>query len=205
MILGVIGGVEGDYGKAESTLRDALAFASSAGDERMVREALAMLGWVALARRDYKQARVVIGQGLELSRRAGDARGIFYGTGNLGHVAARQGHFDEALQLFREALLIGRQQDLQSEADTLQEVAAVAAAQRRYEEAAVLLGAAEGLREGIEAEQEEVAQALREETLSILRGNLEEDHCAGAEERGRRMTLDQAVEYAVQFIDSKSA
>ena len=120
-------------------------------------------------------------------------------------MAARQGHFDEALQLFREALLIGRQQDLQSEADALQEVAAVAAAQRRYEEAAVLLGAAEGLREGIEAEQEEVARALREKTLSILRGNLEEDHYAGAEERGRRMTLDQAVEYAVQFIDSKSA
>ena len=203
--LGVIVAVEGDYGEAESTLRDALAFASSVGDERMVREALAMLGWVALARQDYTQARAVIGQGLELSRRAGDARGIFYGTGNLGHVAAREGRFDEALQLFREALLIGRQQDLQSEADALQEVAAVAAAQRRYEEAAVLIGAAEGLREGIEAEQEEVARALREETLSILRRNLEEDDFVAAWERGRAMTLEQAVEYAVQLIDSMSA
>jgi predicted ATPase/class 3 adenylate cyclase len=202
MILGVVGGVEGDYGKAESTLRDALAFASRVGDERMVREALAMLGWVALARQDYTQARAVIGQGLELSRRAGDARGIFYGTGNLGHVAAREGRYEEALQLFRESLQIGRQQDLQSEADTLQEVAAVAAAQRRYDEAAVMLGAAEGLREGIEAEQEEVARTLREETLSILGRDLEEDHFAAASERGRAMTLDQAVEYAVQFIDS---
>jgi len=200
--LGVIGGVEGDYGKAESELREALAFASREGDERNVREALAMLGWVALARRDYAQARAVIGEGLELSRRAGDARGIFYGTGNLGHVAAREGSFDEALQLFRESLLIGQQQDLQSEADGLQEVAAVAAAQRRYEEAAVLLGAAEGLREGIEAEQEEVARGLREETLSILRRNLEEDHFAAASERGRAMTLEKGVAYAVQFIDS---
>ncbi len=203
--LGVIGGVEGDYRKAESTLRDALAFASRAGDERNVREALAMLGWVALARQDYTQARAVIGEGLELSRRAGDARGIFYGTGNLGHVAAREGCFEEALQLFRESLLIGRQQDLQSEADGLQEVAAVAAGQRRYEEAAVLLGAAEGVREGIEAEQEAVARGLREETLSILRRNLEEDHFAAAGERGRQMTLEQAVEYAVQFIDSTSS
>jgi tetratricopeptide (TPR) repeat protein len=202
VVLGVVGGIEGDYGKAESMLRDALAFASRAGDERNVREALAMLGWVALARKDYPQARTVIGQGLELSRRAGDARGIFYGTGNLGHVAAREGRYEEALQLLREALLIGQQQDLQSEADGLQEVAAVAAAQRHYEQAAVLLGAAEGLREGIEAEQEEVARGLREETLSILRGNLEEDHFAAAEDRGRRMTLEQAVKYAVQFIDS---
>ena len=170
----------------------------------MVREALAMLGWVALARQDYTQARAVIGQGLELSRRAGDARGIFYGTGNLGHVAAREGRFDEALQLFRESLLIGQQQDLQSEADGLQEVAAVAALQRRYEESAVLLGAAEGLREGIEAEQEEVARALHEETLSILRRGLEDDDFAAASELGRAMTLEQAVEYALQFIDSTS-
>jgi tetratricopeptide (TPR) repeat protein len=204
MILGVVGGVEGDYGKAESTLREALTFASRAGDDRMVREALAMLGWVALARRDYTQARAVIGEGLELSRGAGDARGIFYGTGNLGHVAAREGRYDEALQLFRESLLIGRQQDLQSEADVLQEVAAVAAAQGRYEEAAVSLGAAEGLREGIQAEQEEVARGLRDETLSILRRNLEEDHFEAAGERGRQMTLEQAVEYAVQLIDSTS-
>ena len=41
--LGVIGGVEGDYGKAESELREALAFASREGDERNVSEALAML------------------------------------------------------------------------------------------------------------------------------------------------------------------
>lgn len=202
MILGVLDGVAGDYGKAEPALRDALAFASRAGDERNVREALAMLGWVALARKDYAQARTVIGQGLELSRRAGDARGIFYGTSNLGHVAAREGRYEEALQLLREALLVGQQQDLQSETEALQEVAAVAAAQRHYDQAAVLLGAAEGLREGIEAEQEEVARGLREEALSILRRNLEEDHFAAAEERGRRMTLEQAVEYAVQFIDS---
>jgi len=202
LILGVVCGVEGSYEKAESMLQDALAFASRAGDERNMREALAMLGWVALARKDYPQARTVIGQGLELSRRAGDARGVFYGTGNLGHVAAREGRYEEALQLLREALLIGQHQDLQSEADGLQEVAAVAAAQRHYEQAAVLLGAAEGLREGIEAEQEEVARGLREETLSILRRNLEEDHLVAAGERGRRMTLEQAVEYAVQFIDS---
>jgi predicted ATPase/class 3 adenylate cyclase len=202
MILGVLDGVAGEYGKSESALRDALAFASRAGDERNVREALAMLGWVALARKDYHQARTVIGEGLELSRQAGDARGVFYGTGNLGHVAAREGRYEEALQLLREALLVGQEQDLQSEADGLQEVAALAAAQRHYEQAAVLLGAAEGLREGIEAEQEEVARGLRVETLSILRRNLEEDLFAAAEERGRRMTLEQAVEYAVQFIDS---
>jgi predicted ATPase/class 3 adenylate cyclase len=205
LILGVVCGNRGDYRNAESKLRDALGFASRAGDERNVREALALLGWVALARQDYTEARAVIGQGLELSRRAGDTRGVFYGTGNLGHVAAREGRYEEALQLFRESLLLGHQQDVQSEADGLQEVAAVAAAQHQYEQAAVLLGAAEGLLEGAEAEQEEVARGIREETLSILHRKLEEEQFAAAREGGRAMTLDQAVEYAVRFIDSAQA
>jgi predicted ATPase/class 3 adenylate cyclase/Tfp pilus assembly protein PilF len=200
--LGVGYGIERDYERAETTLREALALASRADDERYVREALSMLGWVALARRDYTQAREVIGQGLELSRRAGDARGIFYGTGNLGHVAAREGHYEEALQLLREALLVGLRQDVQSEADTLQELTTVAAAQRHYEEAAVILGAAARLFEGAEAVQEEVARDLREETLSVLHHNLAEEDFAAAWKRGGAMTLEQAVAYAVQFIDS---
>ena len=161
-----------------------------------------MLGWAALAQRKYAQAREVIAQGLELSRRAGDARGIFYGTGNLGHVAAREGRYEEAAQLLREALLIGQHQDVQSEADGLQELSALAVAQRHYEEAAVLLGAAAALLEGAEAVQEEVARDLREETVAALHRNLEEDDFTAAWERGRAMTLEQAVAYAVQFIDS---
>ncbi len=201
-ILGIVSGVGGDYEEAESLMREALAVFSRNGDERNVREMLAMLGWAALARRDYPQARSVIGEALELSRQAHDSRGVFYGTGNLGHVAAREGRFAEALQLFREALLIGQQQDLQSEADTLEEVAAVAAAQLRCEQAAVMLGGADALREGTGAKQELVGQALREETLSILRGNLEADRLAAALERGQAMTLEQSVAYAVQFIDA---
>jgi len=202
VILGVGSGVEGDYEKAESMLREAFALATRAGNGRYVREALSMLGWAALAQRKYAQAREVIAQGLELSRRAGDARGIFYGTGNLGHVAAREGRYEEAAQLLREALLIGQHQDVQSEADGLQELSALAVAQRHYEEAAVLLGAAAALLEGAEAVQEEVARDLREETVAALHRNLEEDDFTAAWERGRAMTLEQAVAYAVQFIDS---
>jgi predicted ATPase len=202
--LGISAGVEGEYEEAESLLREALAFATNAGNGRYEREALAMLGWLALAQRKYPEAREVIEQGLELSRRAGDARGIFYGTGNLGHVAARQGRYEEALELLRESLLIGQHQDIQSEADGLQELSTVAVAQGHYDEAAVLLGAAEVLLEGAEAVQEEVARTLREETLATLHRNLDEDDFTAAWERGRAMTLEQAVAYAVQFIDSSA-
>jgi predicted ATPase/class 3 adenylate cyclase len=202
-VLGTTSGVGGDYERSESLLREALAVFSHSRDERNVRETLALLGWVALARRDYAQARPVIEEALELSRRADDSRGVFYGVGNLGHVAAREGRFEEALQLLREALLIGQQQDIQSEMDTLQDVAAVAAAQRYYEQAAAMLGGADALREGTEAEQELVAKALREETLSILESNLEADQLTAAWERGRAMTLEQVVAYAVEFIDAK--
>jgi predicted ATPase/class 3 adenylate cyclase len=202
VILGVCSGIDADYEQAESMLREALALATRAGDGRYVREALSMLGWVALAQHKYKEAREVIGQGLELSRRAGDARGIFYGTGNLGHIAAQEGRYEEALQFMREALLIGQQQDVQSEADGLQDLSTVAVAQRHHEEGAVLLGAAEALLEGAEAVQDEVGRDLRDETLAILHRNLEEDAFTAAWGRGRAMTLEQAVAYAVEYIDS---
>jgi predicted ATPase/class 3 adenylate cyclase len=200
--LGVGSGIERDYEQAESQLREALALARGAGNGRYEREALSMLGWLTLAQHKYTEAREVIGEGLELSRRAGDARGIFYATGNLGHVAAREGRYEEARKLLREALLIGQHQDVQSEADGLQELSTVAVAQGHYEEAAVLLGAAEALLEGAEAAQEEVARTLREETLAILHRNLEHDDFTAASDRGRAMTLEQAVAYAIQFIDS---
>jgi predicted ATPase len=203
LILGISRGTEGEYDRAESLLRKSHEIFLRSGDERNVREALAMLGWLALAREDYAQARVVIGEGLELSRQADDLRGIFYGVSNLGYVAAREGRYDEALPLLREALLLGQRQDVQSEAETLHDVAMVGAAQRHYEQAAVLLGAAQALREGTEAEPDVVTQAREEELLSTLRANLEEDPFVEACERGRVMTLDQAVSYAVQFIDSR--
>jgi hypothetical protein len=105
----------------------------------------------------------------------------------------------------REALVIGREQDQQSEAEGFTELAGVATAQRRYEEAGVMLGAASALREGAEAKQDPVSRDVLEETLSTLRGNLDEDDFTAAWERGRAMTLEQAVEYAVEFIDSRQA
>ena len=203
--LGIIRATEGDLEGAEMLLREALDIFSSLGDERDVREVLSQLGYVVMARRDYEQARAVIGEGLQRSRRAGDLRGIFYAVGNLGHVAAREGKFEEALQLLREALVIGQKQDLQSEAEQFVELAAVAVEQGRYEQAAVMLGAAEALREGTEATADPVSAAVREETTSILRRELDEDTFAQARERGRVMTLEQAVKYAVGYVDATLA
>ena len=202
VILGVNAGTRRDFADSHSILREALALAQREGNDRFVRESLAMLGWVTLAQKDYAEARKVLAQGLELSRAAGDARGIFYATANLGHVAAREGRYDEALQFLREALVVGLHQDLQSEADVLQELSSVAAALGHYEETAVLLGAAERLFEGAEAAREDVSQAVLDETLSRLREALPAGEVEAAWQRGRAMTLEQAVAYAVDFVDA---
>jgi tetratricopeptide (TPR) repeat protein len=205
VMLGVTSANQHDFAEAESLLREAIELAEREGNERLVRESLSMLGWVALAQRDYTEARRVITKGLELSRAANDARGVFYATGNLGHVAARQGRYQEALPLLREALVVGLHQDLQSEADGLQELSAVAVALRHYEQGAVLLGAAESLLEGAEAVQEEIARGLRDETLSMLQNNLTDGEFAAAWKRGQGMTLEQAVAHALEFVDAVTA
>jgi predicted ATPase/class 3 adenylate cyclase len=203
LALGINAGDAGDHDRSESLEREALAAFSEAGNQRLVRETLGMLGFLAIARHNFAQARAVLEEALELSREAGDVRGVLVGAGNLGHLAVRESRFEEAFPLMREALLLVHQQfDVQGVADTLEDIAAGAAAELHCEQAAVMLAGADVLREGAEAVLEPVGQALREETLSLLRRNVPEDELAAARHRGRGMTLDQIVSYAVQFIDS---
>jgi predicted ATPase/class 3 adenylate cyclase len=203
LLLGIIAVDAEDYDRAESLQREAQVVFSRSGNDAAVRETLGMLGFLMIARHDYAQAHSVIEEALRLSRQADDSRGVLLNVANLGHLSAREGRFQEALPLMGEALQRTRQQfDVQGVADTLEDIAAVAAALLHHEEAAVMLGGADALREGMEGVMEPVGLALHEQTLASLGSNLEADRFAAAWEQGRGMSLDHAVAYALEFIDS---
>jgi tetratricopeptide (TPR) repeat protein len=162
-----------------------------------------MLGFLAIARGDYASARSTIEEALAMSRRAGDQRGISVNVANLGFLSAWQGRFEEALPLLRESVLLAHELlDVGGVASQLEDIAAVAAARSGCEQAAVMLGGAEVLYEATGSAFLPVQHEQHARTVSILRRELDTDQLARSWDRGRKMTPDQLVAYAVEFIDS---
>lgn len=131
--------------------------------------------------------------------------GIAAGTGNLGALLGEEGRIQEALPLLREGLLLSHEL-LHSPwvLSGLYDIAAAMASQQDHEGAAVILGGAEALREsiGLVLEREPVAHKAREETVSILRRELDADRLRRSWAEGRGMTPDQLVVCTVEWIDS---
>ncbi len=203
--LGIVVGNRGELESAESLEREALTVFSQSGNDREVRETLGMLAWISIARRDYSSARSAIEEALALSREAGDRRGILVNVSNLGHVLGREGQFEEALGPLRESILLAHEQlHVSGVANQLEDLAGVAAGLGKCEVAAAILGGAEALFERTEAafDADPVGRKQHEETLARLEQELDEGRLLDFWDRGRKMSLDGLVAYAVEFIDS---
>ena len=202
LALGVSHGTAANFERADELEREALVIFAATGNERQERQTLGLLAWIAIARGDYREAQGLCETALRMSREAGDDRGVVLALGNLGHALARQGNLDEAVRLQYEALGVSRDHlDFSGVADGLIEIASLAVASRRYEEAAVMLGASTALREEAEVALDLVAEDMYVEALNVLQAELGSGALASAIARGRLMPFDQAVEYALTSID----
>ena len=202
LALGVAEGTAGNFERAEQLEREALSMFARAGNERQLRQTLGLLAWVHIAQRNYVEAQDLCERALDMARDADDDRGVVLALGNLGHVLARQGRIEEAFVHECETLRIARRlMDVSGIADAFLELASIAAARCAYERAVVLLGASSALRETAEVALDLVAEGQLVETEDIVRTEVEPDELLAATARGRHMTLDEAVEYAVASID----
>ena len=111
----------------------------------------------------------------------------------------REGDWQRALGRLGESLEVRREiGDMGGSAWCLERVAEVALAQGHLRKAASLLGAASALRASIGSVADPVDQPENESRLAALRAQLGEAQFAAAWEEGRKMTLDQAIAYALK-------
>src|SRR5262249_20772687 len=104
-----------------------------------------------------------------------------------------------ARSLYAESLVIRRElEDKRGIAECLEKIAGLAALQRQPKQAARLLGSAESLRATIDAPLPPMEQATYDSEVMALRTRLSEEEFTDAWQDGRTMTLEQAVEYALQ-------
>ena len=117
---------------------------------------------------------------------------------NLSALAREAGNLSLARSLCAECLTLARpREDPAHVADAVEECAALAQAEGKPPRAARLAGAADRVREAFPEVRLGEEKATHEQTLAAARAALGEDAFSAAWEAGRAMTLDEAVEYAL--------
>ncbi len=198
--MGLVALEQGDYSVARGVFGESLAILRELRDQRGMALALGNLGIVTMEQGDYAGARGLQEESLSICRELGDRRGIAVALNNLGLVAWSQGDYVAARGLDEESLLLFRELgERRGIAYTLEALAALAAAEGTPRRAARLWGAAEQLREEIGSALPPNNLKEREQQVAASRAALADDIAFDAAwEEGRALTLDQAMDLALE-------
>ncbi len=188
----------GDYGRAEILLEESIALYREMGNDLGAAWALRHLGMSAVNQGDHRRARELLTQSLVLFQEMDDKDGIAYTLTGLGSVARHEAANDQAVGFYGEALTMSRA--IRSQWVTVEclfGLAAVSGSQGVPGRAARLFSAAEALREAIDYLLPARERAEFEQARAASRAALGEHVFTSVWTDGRAMTLEQAIEYAL--------
>jgi predicted ATPase/DNA-binding SARP family transcriptional activator len=189
---------QGDCAQAEALCNECLPVARRAGARGYVASLLRILGIIAFHRGELDHAEGLLQESLELFRQMKSRLGVAACLTDLGTLVLQKGDIEQALAHHREGLRLKRPIPHRlGITRSLQGLAAVAVAAGRPGRAARLLGAAEALHEVIEAPLPPVEQPIWERDAAAAREALGDEAFAAALAEGRTMTMEQAVEEAL--------
>jgi predicted ATPase/DNA-binding SARP family transcriptional activator/Tfp pilus assembly protein PilF len=195
--LATIAALQGDIASARQLFAESLSLSRAVGDAKVTGVALNDLGLLEVFEGNYAEASALLKECLAINRTLRYPFGISRALNNLGIVALGEGHADEAHRLFSESLRMKRNAGRWAGIPwTLAGLAGVAAAQGQRERAARLFGAAAAGREPIGND----LPPDFAERVAALRPAMGEQAFAAAWAAGSSMSLQQAVEYALEEI-----
>ncbi|MEA2595447.1 MAG: hypothetical protein QOF01_1916, partial [Thermomicrobiales bacterium] len=204
VMLGHIARAGGDSGEALARYREARPFFDAAeGHELFKRHALAMLlagiGAAEFGRGDLDAARRATGEAQAIWRDRGDKWGQGIAALNHGAIELRANDVDAAAGHYREGIVFHRELgDKAAVAEGLGGAARVLLARGNHEGAARLFGAVEAL-VGTEGHPGPAMIMLdRADPLDRLREAIGADGFASAWEAGSALTMDDAIEMALE-------
>jgi tetratricopeptide (TPR) repeat protein len=210
---------QGDYTSARSLYEESLNLARELGDKAGVAISLNNLGLVAYLQGDHTSARSLYEESLALKRELGDKRGVAISLSNLGLAALEQGDYTSASSRFEESLTLRRELgDKWGIALSLAGLGGVAVAlgsagnsrnaqgsttgaigeSGEIEMGVRLLGVVEALLGSIGAVLEAEDRLPYERAVASARALLGAGEFERLRALGHAMTMEQAIEYALQ-------
>jgi predicted ATPase/class 3 adenylate cyclase len=185
------------YETARSLYLEALTINRELGYQAGAAINLGNLGNVAYHQADYPQSIGFHEESLALSSASGDRRGMANTLCNLAAALRCQGDPERAVTLYRESLSLHRELgDSRGIAECLEGLAATGEPGQPPEWSAVILGAAQALREAVGSALRGVWHGDYERSVASARRRLSPAEFAAAWAVGRAMPVDRAVSYA---------
>ena len=195
---GYVGVESGHFARARPPLEDALRQFSELGAEHDIQIVLFNLSWALEELGDLERAQELVEQLLTRARASGQPRNLAFALDISSSHARDADGLDEAYEAARGSLRIRRAEgDVQHMLDGLSRVAAIHARAGHLHAAAQLLSSSLHLHEERGMHVPLYQEGRNEVTLEAIRGGLDAAAFAEAEERGKGLTLDEAVALAL--------
>jgi predicted ATPase/class 3 adenylate cyclase/Tfp pilus assembly protein PilF len=197
--LAVVSHFLGNSEKATELYEQSMDLFREQGDKRRLATCLNNLAMVVCSQGELGRAAKLIEEAVALLKELG-ARGVVsIGLCNLGWIALLQDDLGRAADLYRESLSLSWETGVNPVVQrTLEGLACVAGAEGEAQRAARLWGAAQTLHEtkGIPRDTDFLDEA--DARISAVRLGMREEAWEEAWRKGRGMTLDEAVSYAME-------
>jgi tetratricopeptide (TPR) repeat protein len=189
----------GDYERATELYEESMDLFREHGDKHSLAYCSGNLAMMVYSQGDLGRAAQLTEESVSLLRELGIRGGVSVGLYNLGWMALLQNDLGRAAELYKESLSLSWDTGMNSVVQSVLEgFACVVGARGETERAAVLWGAAQTLHEtkGIPRDTDFLAEA--DTRISAVRSGMGEEVWEEAWHKGRVMTLDEAVSYALE-------
>jgi tetratricopeptide (TPR) repeat protein len=189
----------GDLAGARRAHEQSLALFQACGDHIRVVQQKAYLAYIAFEEGKYAEARTNFEEVLSVFRSMHYNLEMDFLLWILGAIAICEGNYVLAKTWYTECLLFDQHLGVNTQlAECLTGFGRIANAEKRFERAAQLVGAAEAQVEARQIPLEKIDRAELERLITILRQELGDEVFDTLVAQGRAMTMEQAIAYALE-------
>jgi predicted ATPase/class 3 adenylate cyclase len=200
LLLGIASNGEGDFVRARELIDESVCLFRDLGDERNTLEATRFLAWTYRELGDLDQARALLERNVRQAHALGDKQIEARCLDMLAGYALDEGRVQDALRMLKEAYGLNRELgDVYWTPIIVCRLGRALAASGRARLAARVLSSGEALLEDIGAGSPWIAR-MNEETLAVIRTQLDEAAFAEVWEQGRTLGAGEAVALALDSL-----
>jgi predicted ATPase/class 3 adenylate cyclase len=199
MNLGALGLQEGDLERARTLSEEAVRTFEELGDEDFIAVSTRNLAYAHQDLGDLERARTLLEEVVRRARAIGNVHLEGQALGDLAELAVEEGRVEEAVPLLRESTRIFRElADPIQSASNLSILARVLVVSSRAEAAAQVLARAEATFDELGVHR---MVRFNPATREMIQAQLDDAAYADARARGEELTLDEAIELALESLD----
>jgi tetratricopeptide (TPR) repeat protein len=191
--------LEGDLVLAQRKLEEAVRLNNQLNDKDAKCTLLYSLGQMAIIQRDYDKAHIYLQEAQDTWEELGARMNVLWCHTHLGYLALHRGNINEAQKIFNEtAREFFNDKSEAGVGFVLEGIAGLSVIVGKFDIASKLVGWADATRKKMNDRRPRLEQVDVDKIIAACLAKMGETVFADAYEDGQKMTLDEAIEYALR-------